>query len=1048
MRQDLLFNKCTVIVTGAGGGLGRAYALAFAARGANVVVNDLGVSRSGDGSSTNAADKVVDEINKSGGKAVANYNSVEDGDKIVETAIKAFGGVDILINNAGILRDNTFAKMTDKDWDLVQAVHVRGTYKVTKAAWDIFKKQKYGRIVNLASAAGIYGNFGQANYSSAKLGLVALTKTLAKEGATSNIHVNVIAPIAASRMTEAVMPKDLLEAFKPEFVVPLVLYLCHNTTGENGSLFEVGAGFVAKLRWERSKGAVFKVDETFLPGSVGAKWREITDFSYPDYPNAPSETDFTALLEQAKSLSSNPKGENINFNGKSVIVTGAGGGLGREYARLFAKLGASLVINDVGKRDNISAADVVVEEIRKAGGKAVANYDSVEDGDRVVETAIKAFGHIDIIVNNAGILRDKSFVKMSDQDWDLVQKVHLRGTYKVTKAAWPYFLKQKYGRIINTASSVGLYGNFGQANYSTAKLGILGLSNTLAIEGRKNNILVNTIAPNAGTAMTATIWPPEMVEAFKPEYVAPLVAFLASENLPSNGNVFEVGGGWAAQVRWQRSGGVNFPISDLTPELIANNWQQITNFEDGRATYPTTIQESLQQIYENFIKAQASQPKGVGKKIDVEAAKHIKYSSKEFIYTEKDVILYALSLGATRQDLQWVYENSDNFSVLPTFGVIPALLALPNDKLNELVGDFNPMMLLHGEQYLEVKKPIPTSGKLTSTPHLVDILDKGKGVSVILGITTKDEKGDVVFENEFTLFIRGIGGFGGRKDRIDAGAASAPNNPPTRTPDAIVKEKTSENQASIYRLNGDLNPLHIDPQMSALGGFKVPILHGLCSFGISAKHVLSTYGNKDSNAFKNIKARFVLPVYPGETLETQMWKEGNKIIFQTRVVERDVIAIAAAAVELKGSGSAESSKDSSQSGAKTAPGSQIAADGFGASAVFEQVKARLEASSLAERKNQVKKVKGSFQLDITNAEGKKQSWYIDLKSGEGAVGLGSSPKKADAIISISDSDFLGLATGKLQAQKLFLKGQLKVKGNVMLATKLGEVLSPNAKAKL
>lgn len=187
MTNDIRYDGRVAIVTGAGGGknriwnghhhrlgwhsfagLGKAYALFFASRGASVVVNDLGVSATGDGSSSKAADVVVDEIQKLGGKAVANYNSVEDGDKIVDTAMKAFGRVDIIINNAGILRDKSFARITDSDWDLIMAVHVKGSYAVTKAAWPIMKKQKYGRIIMTASAAGLYGNFGQANYSAGK----------------------------------------------------------------------------------------------------------------------------------------------------------------------------------------------------------------------------------------------------------------------------------------------------------------------------------------------------------------------------------------------------------------------------------------------------------------------------------------------------------------------------------------------------------------------------------------------------------------------------------------------------------------------------------------------------------------------------------------------------------------------------------------------------------------------------------------------------------------------------------------------------------------
>eukprot|EP01089_Gocevia_fonbrunei_P001277 TRINITY_DN11189_c0_g1_i1.p1 TRINITY_DN11189_c0_g1~~TRINITY_DN11189_c0_g1_i1.p1 ORF type:complete len:304 (+),score=94.33 TRINITY_DN11189_c0_g1_i1:81-992(+) len=299
----LRFDNKVVVITGAGGGLGKAYALEFAKRGAKVVVNDLGTGMKGEGQSAKAADIVVEEIKKAGGQAVANYDSVTDGDKIIDTAVKAFGGVDILINNAGILRDVSFHKIADKDWDSIYEVHVRGAYKITKAAWNIMREQNYGRIIMTSSAAGIYGNFGQANYSTAKLGLYGFANSLSIEGASKNIHVNTIAPMAGSRMTATVMPEDLVKALKPEYVAPLVLYLCHESTEENGGLFELGAGYFAKLRWERTQGAFLPIDNGISPEDVKANWNKISSFEDATHPAtiADSSSVIMTAVAQGKS---------------------------------------------------------------------------------------------------------------------------------------------------------------------------------------------------------------------------------------------------------------------------------------------------------------------------------------------------------------------------------------------------------------------------------------------------------------------------------------------------------------------------------------------------------------------------------------------------------------------------------------------------------------------------------------------------------------------------------------------------------------------------
>lgn len=295
--MPLRFDGKVAVVTGAGGGLGKAYAIALAQRGAKVVVNDLGGSHSGSGASTRAADVVVEELRALGASAEANYNSVEDGDKIIETAIQAFGRVDILINNAGILRDVSFAKMTQNDWDLINTVHLKGVYKCTKAAWPHMIQHGFGRIVNVTSAAGVYGNFGQVNYSTAKSGIMGFTKSCALEGARKNVLSNCICPLAQSRMTETVLPKDMLDFLKPGAIVPVVLFMCHESSGANGEIIEAGGGWHAKIRVERAKGAY--IPGEFSVEDVQQHWERIGDFTETQHPTLIAQS-LMAALDAAK----------------------------------------------------------------------------------------------------------------------------------------------------------------------------------------------------------------------------------------------------------------------------------------------------------------------------------------------------------------------------------------------------------------------------------------------------------------------------------------------------------------------------------------------------------------------------------------------------------------------------------------------------------------------------------------------------------------------------------------------------------------------------
>ena len=269
-----------IVVTGAGGGLGRDYAMTLAREGASVVVNDLGGARDGSGAGSAMADHVVAEIREAGGRAVANYDSVatEDGAAgIIKTALDEFGAVHGVVSNAGILRDGTFHKMTSENWDAVLKVHLYGGYNVLRAAWPHFREQSYGRVVVATSTSGLFGNFGQTNYGAAKLGLVGLINSLAQEGAKYNIHANAVAPIAATRMTEDILPPEVLEKLTPEFVAPVVAYLCTEENPNTASVFVVGGGKVQQVALFQNEGATF--DKPPSVEDIASHWAEITDLS-------------------------------------------------------------------------------------------------------------------------------------------------------------------------------------------------------------------------------------------------------------------------------------------------------------------------------------------------------------------------------------------------------------------------------------------------------------------------------------------------------------------------------------------------------------------------------------------------------------------------------------------------------------------------------------------------------------------------------------------------------------------------------------------------
>ncbi|XP_051019059.1 peroxisomal multifunctional enzyme type 2 [Acomys russatus] len=589
-------------------------------------------------------------------------------------------------------------------------------------------------------------------------------------------------------------------------------------------------------------------------------------------------------------------------------------------------------------------------------------------------------------------------------------------------------------RILMTSSASGIYGNFGQANYGAAKLGILGLCNTLAIEGRKSNIHCNTIAPNAGSRMTQTVMPEDLVEALKPDYVAPLVLWLCHESCEENGGLFEVGAGWIGKLRWERTLGaiVRQRNQPMTPEAVRANWEKICDFSN--ASKPQTIQESTSGIIEVLHKVDSgaisqnhtSHTASTATSGFAGAIGH-KFPSFSSSYTELESIMYALGVGASvknPKDLKFVYEGSADFSCLPTFGVIVAQKSIMGGGLAEIPGlSINFAKVLHGEQYLELYKPLPRSGELKCEAVVADVLDKGSGVVIVVDVYSYSGK-ELICYNQFSIFAVGSGGFGGKRTSEKLKAALPV---PKRPADAVLRDPTSLNQAALYRLSGDWNPLHIDPSFASIAGFEKPILHGLCTFGYSARHVLQQFADNDVSRFKAIKVRFAKPVYPGQTLQTEMWKEGDRIHFQTKVQETGDIVISNAYVDLVPT-SGVSAQTPSEGGE------------LQSALVFGEIGRRLKDVG----HEVVKKVNAVFEWHITKGGNVAAKWTIDLKSGSGEVYQGPTKGSADVTIIISDEDFMEVVLGKLDPQKAFFSGRLKARGNIMLSQKLQMILKDYA----
>lgn len=400
-----------------------------------------------------------------------------------------------------------------------------------------------------------------------------------------------------------------------------------------------------------------------------------------------------------------------------------------------------------------------------------------------------------------------------------------------------------------TTSNSGIYGNFGQANYSAAKLGVVGLMNTVAIEGAKYNVHCNTICPTAASRMTEGILPDEFYQELKPHLIAPVVVYLCHENTNENGSIIESACGWATKVHFVRGKGslIRTSINDrVTPEFVQSKWSAVTDM--SKATHLNAIGEASMSFVDVLDKLRNPQSADV--------------VEETFYYTPRDLVLYSLGIGITTTDqdnLRYLYEQHPDFSAFPTYSVIPGLvLSMTSGLVSTKLKDFDLTQVLHGEQYVEVLKPLPTECELTTRGTVIDVMDKKSGALVVTLCESFDKNGTLLIRNQSSTFVVGAGNFGGKSKPNDQVIPTIPA--PNRRPDFVAIAKTSPDQAALYRLSGDYNPMHIDPNFAKIGGFNRPIIHGLATLGVSVREIIKQYANNDSSLFKAVKTRFTKPV--------------------------------------------------------------------------------------------------------------------------------------------------------------------------------------------
>jgi multifunctional beta-oxidation protein len=587
--------------------------------------------------------------------------------------------------------------------------------------------------------------------------LYGLGKALAKEGLKTNVFCNMIAPVAGTRITETVLPQEILSKIKPEFISPFVALLCHETSSINGSTFEVGGGFFSCVRPQIANGPFFD--------------------SFDDLKNYFAHS---KSIEGNKNLQERiPNEENldINLKDKVAVITGASNRIGEKFSKLLAQLGTTVILIDSAKNSKgESLVDIISKEINKKGGKSHYISLGVLETDKILEKIKKSFKKIDILINNTNFDFEKPFGAISDSEWEQAFNVNLNETYLITKLFFNFFSTQKYGKIINISSPASLIGNIDHTSYSSSKAGIWGLTKTLYLEFKKFNIDIGIVSPLFDFGANERNIVSEQI----------FLKFLTSvcrEKIKMNGEFFIVGDKKVESIKMARS--KLFRFQENEPSQIAKKIDSFSKMEN--ISYPKDAQTS----FLSFVQAVGDHNKNSG--IEASMAKKIQID---------DIIRYHLSVGFTHNDLEYIYENSSNFKILLTFSTTFIYDFLPKLDFNAILDSFKWVNLLHLGQSCQLIKKIEPGSVIKTNASISACKKSSTGSIVSLKIASMNEKEEVVFTNEVLLYIKMS------KPKKEFGDINRPNLS-FNSFDEICDLNISENSAALFRLSGDKNPLHM-----------------------------------------------------------------------------------------------------------------------------------------------------------------------------------------------------------------------------------------------